>query len=62
MFSSGQMKFAIFFVIIFIGIMIYVYRKDMKLHRIHYKGAIKVLLAFLLFIVFLFVIKAFLKK
>nr|WP_125720163.1 hypothetical protein [Flavobacterium ustbae] len=62
MFSQGQILFGVCFFIAFVIIMIFAYRKDLKLHKVFYKGNYKVLLAFLLFIVLLFVIKIFLKK
>lgn len=62
MFSTGQLYFALFFVIMFVSIMIYVYRKDVSLHKIHYKGSLWVLFFFLLFIGILFIIKAYLKE
>ena len=61
LFTSGQIKFAIFFVIIFVVAMIYAYRKDIQLHRQFYKGNYKILIGFILFIIMLFVIKKFLK-
>lgn len=57
MFSTGQLIFAGFFVIAFILIMILSYRKDTKLHQKHYKGSIFVLVAFIVFILLLFLIK-----
>lgn len=62
MFSTGQLYFALFFVIVFVAAMIYVYRKDMQLHKRYYKGSYRVLIGFLLFIVILFFIKFYLKK
>jgi len=62
MFSTGQLYFAIFFVVVFVSIMIYVYRKDLSLHKIHYKGSLWVLFFFLLFIGILFLIKVYLKE
>lgn len=62
MFSQGQMIFALAFVIIFIVTMIVMYRKDLKMHAIYYKGSMWVLLAFLSFIGILFVIKYTLKN
>lgn len=61
MFSQGQIGFAIFFVIVFVIAMIYTYRKDLKLHKVFYKGSYWVLLGFLAFIGLLFVIKIYLK-
>jgi len=46
MFSSGQKYFALFFIIAFVTLMIWSYRKDLKLHKIHYKHtAIKVMIS-----------------
>jgi hypothetical protein len=61
MFTQGQWIFAGFFVVAFIIAMIYTYRKDLKLHKIFYKGSYWVLLGFLAFIGLLFVIKVYLK-
>ncbi len=45
MFSTGQIYFAIFFVIAFTIAMVWSYRKDIERHKIHYKNtAIKVFL------------------
>jgi len=38
-FSTGRIIFIIFFVIAFIMLMVYSYRKDKKNHTIYYKGA-----------------------
>ncbi len=46
MFSTGQMIFALFFVIAFVIIMIFSYRKDKNLHKKYYKGSFWVLVAF----------------
>jgi amino acid transporter len=62
MFSQGQLIFAAVFAVAFIIISVVVYRKDAKLHSKVYKGSYKVLIAFLLFIAFLFVVKTFLKR
>lgn len=62
MFTTGQVYFAIFFVIMFVITMILVYRKDILQHKLHYKGAYQVLIAFLVFIALLFVIKFYLKS
>ncbi len=61
MFSQGQLIFAAFFVIAFIILMIFSYRKDIKLHRKYYKGSIFILIGFIIFIVLLFVLKTYLK-
>ena len=37
MFSKGQQLFALFFIISFVILLIWSYRKDIELHRKHYK-------------------------
>ena len=61
MFSTGQIYFAIFFVIAFVTIMIIVYRKDLKVLKPFYKGTYWVFLGFLAFIGLLFLIKVLMK-
>lgn len=60
MFTDGQLYFAGFFVVAFLAIMIFSYRKDVKLHRKYYRGSLFILLGFLIFIGLLFVLKKFL--
>lgn len=62
MFTTGQLAFAIFFIVLFSAIMIYVYRKDLALHKKYYKGSIWILVVFLIFIGLLFVLKKYLKE
>lgn len=62
MFSTGQIYFAVFFIIAFIATMIFVYRKDLKEMKNQYKGTYWVLIGFILFIAFLFFIKFYIKK
>ena len=57
MFSNGQIVFGILFAITFIVILIFAYRKDVKIHRRFYKGTIWVLLAFITFIALIAAIK-----
>lgn len=47
MFSSGQLIFAVFFLVAFTIVMIYSYRKDLKLHKVHYKNVSFVILSIL---------------
>lgn len=61
MFSTGQWIFAGLFLITFVIVMIFMYRKDLKLHRKYYKNSIFVLIGFIVFILLLFVIKVYLK-
>lgn len=62
MFTTGQWVFAALFFVAFVITMIFVYRKDLKLHKIYYKGSYKILIVFIAFIAILFIVKAFLKK
>ncbi len=62
MFSQGQLIFAILFLIFFTFIVILSYRKDKKLHNRNYKGVKWVIISFASFIIFLFLIKYFLKS
>ncbi|MCP4051448.1 MAG: hypothetical protein GY739_00035 [Mesoflavibacter sp.] len=50
MFSKGQIIFGVLFAIAFIIVMVFMYRKDLKLHKIHYRGVLWILLAFIGFI------------
>lgn len=61
MFSLGQLQFAALFAICFVIIMVFAYRKDLKIHRQYYKGSKWILVGFLIFIGLLFVIKSLLK-
>ncbi|MFY8067202.1 MAG: hypothetical protein ACOVMS_03645 [Flavobacterium sp.] len=61
MFSTGQIYFAIFFIIAFVITMILVYRKDLKVLKPFYKGTYWVFVGFLVFIGLLFVIKVLMK-
>ncbi len=61
MFTSGQLQFAIFFIIAFTIIIVIMYRKDLNLHRKYYKNRLWILLAFLAFIGSLFILKNILK-
>jgi len=62
MFTNGQLVFALFFVVTFFVFIAFAYRKDRKLHLKNYKGVKWVVLAFVVFIVFLFAIKGLLKN
>jgi threonine/homoserine/homoserine lactone efflux protein len=61
MFTTGQLIFAVFFVVVFVIAMIYAYGKDKVLHNQFYKGNYKILLGFFGFILLLFLIKIFFK-
>ena len=47
MFSKGQLIFAAFFVTAFVTLMIFSYKKDFENHKIHYRGSVKILIAFI---------------
>jgi len=57
MFSKGQLIFGILFLLAFIAILIYTYRRDLKLHRRYYKGSIWALIVFIAFILFIVCMK-----
>ncbi|WP_378177166.1 hypothetical protein [Aquimarina sp. SS2-1] len=61
MFSTGQWIFAGCFVVAFVILMIFSYRKDLKLHRKYYKGSIFILIGFIIFILLLFALKTYLR-
>jgi len=61
MFSQGQLAFAGIFIVAFVIAMIFTYKKDLKLHKVFYKGSLWVLAGFLIFIGLLFIIKIFMK-
>ena len=62
MFSQGQLWFALFFIITFVSLMIFSYMKDSKNHNLHYKGSLKIFIAFVFTIGILFLIKYFTQK
>ena len=62
MFSTGQLSFAIFFVIVFVAVIVYSYRKDISLHKKYYKGSFWVLIGFLVFVGLLVTVKYLLKS
>ncbi|MCK0177904.1 hypothetical protein MWU50_01230 [Flavobacteriaceae bacterium S0862] len=57
MFSKGQIIFGILFAIAFIIVLIYAYRKDIKIHRRYFKGSLWVLVSFIAFLLFIVAIK-----
>ena len=62
MFSQGQLIFAVIFAISFVIIMVFAYRKDLKIHKTYYKGSFWILLSFFIFIGILFLIKTLIKE
>ncbi len=61
MFTKGQWIFAGIFVIAFVIVMIFSYRKDKKLHKKQYKGSIWILVGFLVFAGLLLLVKSLIK-
>ena len=59
MFTTNQIYFAIFFIVFFSIAIILSYKKDIKNHKLHYKGAFKILIGFIIALLFLFFIKYF---
>jgi hypothetical membrane protein len=57
MFTKGQLIFTLFFIVVFIIGMVWSYKKDAFLNKLHFKGVSKTLLviAILLIALFLFV-------
>jgi len=62
MFSAGQLIFAGLFFAAFVVIIIFSYQKDKKLHKKQYKGSLWILVGFIAFIVFLLLVKTYLKN
>ena len=62
MFSTGQIYFAVLFIIAFVITMITVYRKDLKVLKPFYKGTYWIFIGFLIFIGLLFLIKVLMKE
>ncbi|MDF4202356.1 hypothetical protein PXD56_05305 [Maribacter sp. SA7] len=62
MFSTGQIIFAILFAVVFAIIIVFSYRKDLKLHQKNFKGVKWIGVFFTLFIILLLFIKFFLKE
>lgn len=50
MFSKGQLIFAAFFVVAFTIAMVWSYRKDIKIHKKHYKNTFLLVIALFLII------------
>lgn len=59
MFTTGRIIFTLFFVIAFVVLMIYAYRKDLKINQLHFKGSLFILLGIILIISILFALVKF---
>jgi hypothetical protein len=62
MFTSGQLIFAVLFFLTFVGVMIWSYRKDLKLHQKYYKGSYWVLVALIVFFSLIYALKSLIYK
>ncbi|QNJ96772.1 hypothetical protein [Constantimarinum furrinae] len=62
MFSTSQWIFSACFLVAFVILMIFSYKKDKKLHKKHYKGTLWILAGFLVFVLLLLAIKTVLKE
>lgn len=57
MFSTGQLYFALFFVIAFFMVIVWSYKRDKKRNRNYFKGSYKILVVFVALLLLLFLIK-----
>lgn len=62
MFTSGQLIFAVLFFLTFVGVMIWSYRKDLKVHQKYYKGSYWVLVGLIVFFSLIYALKSFIYK
>lgn len=56
MFTPGRIAFVIFFVTVFVAGLIWSYRKEKDINKLHFDKSYKVLIAILLFLVLQFII------
>ncbi|MEZ4794756.1 MAG: hypothetical protein R2773_04665 [Flavobacteriaceae bacterium] len=61
MFTTGQLVFALLFVIAFVAIMVFSYRRDKPTHKKHFKGSVWILAGFIVFVLLLLAVKLYLK-
>jgi cytochrome bd-type quinol oxidase subunit 1 len=61
MFSTNQWIFVACFLVAFVILMIFSYKKDKNLHKKHYKGTLWILVGFLVFVMLLLAVKTLLK-
>ncbi|NER18569.1 hypothetical protein [Spongiivirga citrea] len=62
MLSTGQLIFAGLFVIVFTAVIIFSYRKDIKMHKSFFKGGVgPIIIGFLIFVGILLLIKFYVK-
>jgi len=56
MFSTGRIIFVIFFVVVFVAGLVWAYRKDSVITKIHFKKPHLILLSIIIFLTILFLI------
>lgn len=56
MFTPGRIIFALIFIVVFIGLMIFAYGKDKKNHKTYYNNAAKKVALYGLIVIALFVL------
>jgi hypothetical membrane protein len=56
MFSTGKIIFALFFLVAFVAALIWGYRKDRNVTKVHFKKSYLILLSLILTLSFLFLI------
>lgn len=54
MFTTGRIVFTILFIVGFVGIMIWSYRKDLPINRKHFSGSYRILIGIILIFTALF--------
>jgi hypothetical protein len=55
MLTTGKMIFAAFFVLVFVLAMLWAYRKDSFINKMHFKGASKILVITILVLLLMFI-------
>ena len=55
--TTGHWIFAGIFAVFFIGYLVWSYRKDLAIHKIHYKGSLTFVLVFILLFFLIFIFK-----
>jgi hypothetical protein len=56
MFTTGRIVFVSVFVIAFIATLVWSYRKEKKVNKLHFKNSYKILIALILFLILQFII------
>lgn len=62
MFTTGQLIFGVIFFIAFVIVLMFTYKKDLKVHKKYYNGSIWVLIGFIAFLLFIVSIKLIFKS